>query len=253
MIVQFEKVTKRFGTRTILDGLDLTIQAGETFVLLGRSGIGKSVCLRHIVGLLRADAGRVLVFDKDVTKLKEREMNAHRRRLGYLFQDGALINWLTIEDNVALPLRERGKQGRDEALARTRECLALVELEAHAHKFPKEISGGMRKRAGLARALVARPEVVLYDEPTSGLDPISSSVINELINNLKRKFQITQLVVTHDMASVFAIADRVGLLHEGRLHAIGTVDEIRNSPSPAVQQFLRGDIVGPLTDKDGKA
>ncbi len=247
MIIDIEGVRKSFGDRTILDGLDLQVAAGETFVIIGRSGIGKSVTLRHIVGLLKPDLGRVLVFGHDVSTLTHSQIREHRRRIGYLFQDAALLNWMTIQDNVALPLREHGGSTKKEIRERTHEVLSMVELQDHGQKFPSEVSGGMRKRAGLARALVTQPEIILYDEPTSGLDPISSSIINVMVNTMKQRFQVAQVVVTHDMGSAYAIADRIGLLHDGRLHAVGTAEEIRNSEDPAVYQFIHGEIEGPLS------
>ncbi|MEM7260774.1 MAG: ABC transporter ATP-binding protein [Planctomycetota bacterium] len=246
-MIEIANVHKGFGSREILRGLDLTIAAGETFVIIGRSGIGKSVTLRHIVGLLHPDTGTVRVFGTDLATLDERELLAHRRRIGYLFQDGALLNWLNIEDNVALPLREHGEGSPKEVLEKVHSTLDMVELREHRHKKPNEISGGMRKRAGLARALVTDPKIVLYDEPTSGLDPISSSIINQLVRDLQARLGICQVIVTHDMHSAYTIADRIGLLHEGTLQAVGTPDDIRNSDREAVIQFVEGKIDGPLS------
>ncbi len=246
-MIHLEDVHKSFGSKNILNGLDLHVEAGETFVIIGRSGIGKSVTLRHIVGLLHPDSGTVRVFDDDLSTFSEKQLRQHRRSIGYLFQDGALLNWLSLEDNVALPLREHQAGTASEIQAKVLETLDHVELREHRHKLPTEISGGMRKRAGLARALVTDPKIVLYDEPTSGLDPISSSIINELVRDLQKKFGMCQVIVTHDMHSAFTIADRIGMLHNGRLQAIGTPDEIRNSSSDAVIQFVEGRIEGPLS------
>jgi len=246
-MIEIEDLHKTLSGRKVLDGLCLRVDEGETLVILGRSGTGKSVTLRHLVGLLRPDRGSVRVFGREVSALNDRELREHRRQIGYLFQDGALLNWLDLAENVALPLLETGDQSRAEIEARAIEVLSLVELEEHRKKFPSQISGGMRKRAGLARALVSRPQIVLYDEPTSGLDPISSSQINRLINDLRQRRGITQVVVTHDMGSAFDIADRIALLHEGKIRAIGPAEEIRRSPDRAVQQFLRGEIDGPLS------
>ncbi|HIA26654.1 MAG TPA: ATP-binding cassette domain-containing protein [Planctomycetes bacterium] len=245
-MIKLQNVHKRLGGRAVLAGFDLDIGRGETLVLLGRSGTGKSVTLRHIVGLMQPDQGHIEVLGSDISTLKGRELMKHRRRIGYLFQDGALLNWLNLGDNVALPLRENMLCSASEIEDRVFKVLSQVELEQHADKLPSEISGGMRKRAGLARALVCNPEIVLYDEPTSGLDPISSSLINRLIDDLKSSTQITQVVVTHDMASAFEIGDRIALLHEGKVRALGTADEVRNSSDPAVSQFIHGRIEGPL-------
>jgi len=246
-MIEIEDLHKTLSGRKVLDGLCLSVGEGETLVILGRSGTGKSVTLRHLVGLLRPDRGSVRVFGREISELDDRELREHRQRIGYLFQDGALLNWLDLAENVALPLLEGSRQPRSEIEARAIEVLSLVELQDHRRKFPSQISGGMRKRAGLARALVSRPRIVLYDEPTSGLDPISSSQINRLINDLRKRLGITQVVVTHDMGSAFDIADRIALLHEGRIRAIGPAEEFRRSPDPAVQQFIRGEIDGPLS------
>ncbi len=258
-MIRLEGVYKRLGQREVLRGLDLEVAPGETFVILGRSGTGKSVTLRHIVGLMRADRGVVRVFGKDLRHARAADLRAVRERIGYLFQDGALLNWLTVFDNVALPLREGARRRRRvEIERRVRDCLVDVELEDAAGKYPSQISGGMRKRAGLARALVCQPEVVLYDEPTSGLDPISSNIINDLINRLKQKLGITQIVVTHDMLSAYRIGSRLALLHEGRIHAVGTPEEFQQSSDPAVVQFTLGEVAGPLSrdrvaDLDGRS
>ena len=247
-MIKLKNVYKRLSERDILRGVDLEIETGETLVILGRSGIGKSVTLRHIVGLMQPDAGDVEVLGKNVAHLTPEEQAALRLRVGYLFQDGALLNWLTIGQNVALPLKEHTHLGAHVDIdARVDECLAHVELQDAINKYPNQISGGMRKRAGLARALVLQPEVVLYDEPTSGLDPISSSIINNLIRHLQRTFALTQVVVTHDMNSAYEIADRLALLHNGRIQAIGTPAEFQNSTDAAVDQFTHGKVEGPLS------
>ena len=246
-MIELDNVHKTLGGKPILRGQNMHVHAGETFVIIGRSGIGKSVTLRHIVGLMQPDQGTVRVLGRDLSELTEAQLRDHRRKVGYLFQDGALLNWLSLGENVALPLREHLRLKNAEVESKVMEILALVELQDAVAKFPSEISGGMRKRAGLARALILRPEVVLYDEPTSGLDPISSSVINRLIGHLKATLKITQVVVTHDMSSAYEIGDRIALLHGGRLEEIGTPEVIRQSRNPAVVQFIHGDIEGPLS------
>ncbi len=246
-MIELSDVHKTLSSRKILNGLTLSIGKGETLVILGRSGIGKSVTLRHIVGLMRPDRGSVRVLDQDVVALEGQALRRLRRRIGYLFQDGALLNWMNLAENVALPLLEHERLPATEVEERVHKVLSLVELESHMGKRPSEISGGMRKRAGLARALVNSPEIVLYDEPTSGLDPISSSLINRLINDLKDRLGVTQVVVTHDMSSAYAIGGRIALLHDGKIRAIGTPEEIQSTRDPAVQQFIHGRIAGPLS------
>ena len=247
-VIELQGVYKTFHQNKILVGLDLSVRHGETLVILGRSGIGKSVALRHIVGLMTPDQGSVRVFGKDLSTLGAVGLRNLRRRVGYLFQDGALLNWMTLGENVALPLREnRNGLGRGEILDRVHECLARVELDDAIDNYPNEISGGMRKRAGLARALVTGPEIVLYDEPTSGLDPISSSIIDQLINHLKQALEITQVVVTHDIASAYHIGDRLALLHGGSILSLGTPQEFQRTEDPAVVQFVQGLVEGPLS------
>jgi len=244
-MIRLTNVHKQLGGRKILDGLSLEVEEGETLVILGRSGTGKSVTLRHVIGLLTPDSGQIEVLGEEISQHRPENLRIVRRRIGYLFQDGALLDWLNISDNIGLPLRERREHSEKEIVARIEEVLTDVELDGHALKLPSEISGGMRKRAGLARALVCHPEIMLHDEPTSGLDPISSSVINRLIMKLKG-MGITQMVVTHDMGSAFEVADRIALLHQGTVRALGTSDEIRQSTDPAVQQFIHGIVDGPL-------
>jgi phospholipid/cholesterol/gamma-HCH transport system ATP-binding protein len=216
-------------------------------VIIGRSGSGKSVTIKHMVGLLRPTRGTVLVDGTDVTALDKTGIFALRRKFGVLFQSGALINWLSVYDNVALPLREHTKLGADEIEKKTLEKLRLVELDEHGDKMPSDISGGMKKRAGLARAIVLDPEILLYDEPTSGLDPVLASRINRLIIDVKEKLGVTSVVVTHDMDSAYKIADRIAMLYEGRIVQVGTPDEIRKSNDPVVRQFVEGRIEGPMT------
>jgi phospholipid/cholesterol/gamma-HCH transport system ATP-binding protein len=244
-MIRLENVHKKLGGRTILDGLDLEVKQGETLVILGRSGTGKSVTLRHIVGLMTADQGRVEVLGHEISARHHAALLEIRSRIGYLFQDGALLNWLSIADNVGLPLRERHSLKEKEIQERVEEVLSEIELDGHGDKMPSEISGGMRKRAGLARALIGHPEILLHDEPTSGLDPISSSIINGLIQKLHGT-GITQVVVTHDMRSAFEVADRIALLHAGKVIALGNSHEIQGSSDPAVQQFIHGLVEGPL-------
>ena len=249
-IAELRGVHKAFGEQKILRGLNLRVQPGETIVVIGRSGTGKSVTIKHIVGLIRPDDGDIFVFGKNLWSLSPKERKSMRLRIGYLFQSGALLNWMTLGENIALPLLEHRRHLQDEERhAIVLEKLRLVNMESAWKKLPSEISGGMKKRAALARAIVLDPEIVLYDEPTSGLDPVISNTINELILETQSATGATQIVVTHDMESAYRIADRIAMLYDGKLIAIGTSEEIRSSTDPIVQQFIHGRTTGPL-DKD---
>jgi len=239
-------VHKAFGPKQVLAGLDLHVEHGETFVIIGRNGIGKTVTFKHIMGLMKPDRGKVAVDGEDITRMGEGELIRVRDKFGMVFQGCALLNWLTIHDNVALPLRERTRLPRREIDRIAGGKLELMGLETAGHLYPAECSGGMKKRAAVARAIVRDPEIILYDEPTAGLDPIMASTVNELIIDLRQKLHITSIVVTHDMASAYAIADRIGMLHAGRIAEIGTPDEIRESSNPVVRQFIEGQTTGPL-------
>ncbi|HAK97360.1 MAG TPA: ABC transporter ATP-binding protein [Planctomycetes bacterium] len=250
--VVLDDVWKAFNGTPVLAGVTLGIEEGETLVIIGRSGTGKSVTLKHIIGLMAPDRGRVHVFGRDIATLSRRELLAMRLKIGYLFQGGALLNWLTVAENVALPLREHRHELQDGEIARiVREKLDIVEMLPARDKYPSEISGGMQKRAGLARAIVMDPSIILYDEPTSGLDPVMSGAINQLVRRTQQVTGATQLVVTHDMASAYAIADRIAMLYEGRIIAAGTPAEIRECADPVVAQFIRGDPSGPITNGEG--
>jgi len=236
--IQFENVEKAFGRAKVLDGLSFEIKKGEIVCVTGPSGTGKSVTLKHIVGLECADAGRVLVDGVDVAECSKAELAALRSRMGYLFQSGALLAWMTVAENVALPLVESTRMGRGEIEAKTMAALKAVGLEAAAEKYPAQISGGMQKRAGLARAIVREAEIVLYDEPTSGLDPVTAETIHALIKRLNRERGITSVVVTHDLAAALAISDRVMLVKDGRVVEFATPEDFRNSEKPEVRRFL---------------
>jgi phospholipid/cholesterol/gamma-HCH transport system ATP-binding protein len=250
-VIELIDVHKELGGRAVLSGVDLSVLPGETLVIIGRSGTGKSVTLRHIMGLLSPDHGAIKVFGEDLAAVSKRRLKELRMRLGYLFQSGALINWLTVEENVALPLLEhRSRLRPEEVRAKVFEKLRLVSMEDAAAKYPPAISGGMKKRAGLARAIVLEPEVVLYDEPTSGLDPVMAATIDELIVHTREALGVAQVVVTHDMQSAYRIADRIAMLHEGRIIAQASPEELRRHPHPVVQQFITGSARGPITDRD---
>lgn len=237
-LITFENVTKRFNGRAVLDGLSFSVEKGEILAIVGPSGTGKSVTLKHLVRLIEPDAGRILFDGTDVVSCGAAELAAIRSRIGYLFQGGALLAWLTVAENVALPLRECTDLDEVEIGRRVAAALADVELTDAADKYPSEISGGMQKRAGLARAIVRECEVVLYDEPTSGLDPVTSVVINRLIRKLNQERGITSVVVTHDLAAALRFANRVMLLKDGHVVACAEPSAFEALPNPAVQEFL---------------
>lgn len=248
-VITLSGVHKRFGSHVVLDGLDMRIPRGETYVIIGRSGTGKSVTLKHMVGLLAPDAGRVLVEGIEMHTADPGTLDRARTKFGVLFQNGALLNSLSVGENVALPLREHTDLPEEEIRRIVAEKLALVDLGGAEDAMPDTLSGGMRKRVGLARAIVRDPSIILYDEPTSGLDPVMSNVINHLIMSLKRRLKVTSVVVTHDMASAYLIADRIALVHQGRILQEGPPKEILQTQNPVVRQFIDGNIHGPLTEE----
>ena len=252
-MIRFVNVKKRLGTKQVLDGLDLEVREGETFVVIGRSGTGKSVTLKHIVGLMKPDSGEVYVYNEPVHAASPPALAAARRKIGFLFQNGALLNSLDVFENVALPLREHAGWDEKRIQKTVEEKLALVGLAGQDSVMPADLSGGMRKRVSLARAIVLAPRIVLYDEPTTGLDPIMSNVINQLVLDMKKKLGITSIVVTHDMGSAILIADRIGMLYRGRLLKPETPQEITQTTNPIVRQFIEGKTEGPLTDEEEAA
>ncbi len=239
-IIELVDVYKRFGRQQVLDGVDLRLYAGQVNVVIGESGTGKSVLLKHIIGLLRPDRGQVLYNRERIDNVSDKQLAKVRRNFGFLFQLGALFDSLTAGENVAFPLIERTKKSRAQVRRIVEEKLRLVGLVGSRDKLPAELSGGQRKRVALARAIALEPAVILYDEPTTGLDPVRADVINELILKLKRELRVTSVVVTHDMASVFKVADRVIMLHQGKLIFDGTCQEIRDSDTDAVRRFVEG-------------
>ena len=251
-IVSLRGIEKTFDGRPVLRGLDLEIETGRSLVIMGPSGCGKSVLLKHIVGLLRPDSGEVRFHGQRIERMKERGLQPIRRRIGFLFQGAALFDSMTVRDNVAFPLLETGQAGPD-LEDRVRETLDRVGLADTLDKMPAELSGGMRKRVGLARAIVLEPEMVLYDEPTTGLDPIRANVINDLIVRLQRELNITSVVVTHDLDSAFQVADRMVLLHRGRVRMDGTPDVMRHTSDPVVRAFLEGREMIDAPDGDSDA
>jgi phospholipid/cholesterol/gamma-HCH transport system ATP-binding protein len=244
--IVIEGVSKSFGSKQVLSDADLLIHKGETLVIIGRSGEGKSVLLKHIVRLLEPDAGRIWIEGAPVTELPKGQLMDLRKKFGFLFQGAALFDSMTVCENVSLMLKEHSGWPSERILARACECLAMVGLENTETKLPSELSGGMKKRAGLARAIVMEPEYILYDEPTTGLDPITGDAINDLIVKLQKSLGVTSVVVTHDMASAFKIADRIAMLSRGRIVYTGTVDEVKNTDHPMVRQFIEGNAHGPL-------
>jgi phospholipid/cholesterol/gamma-HCH transport system ATP-binding protein len=240
-MIELTDVGKTLGGRKVLDGLTLTVPRGQTFVLMGRSGTGKSVTLKHVIGILKPDCGSVRVDGTEVPELDRHGLMELRRRMGYLFQSGALINWLTVAQNVALPLQEHTRMSRGEIADRVMAVLKLVGMDHAADLPPSRISGGMRLRAGIARALVGEPAYVLYDEPNAGLDPIIADQIHRLIVQVRDQLGVTGLVVTHSRACAKMVGDRIGLLENGRLAAEGTTAEMFASSDPLVRSFLGED------------
>jgi phospholipid/cholesterol/gamma-HCH transport system ATP-binding protein len=241
-VIRIQHLHKRFGSQPVLRGVDLDIATGEIMVVIGRSGGGKSVLLKHLIGLLRPDSGSVAVDGTEISRLRGSELDRVRERYGVVFQGGALFDSMSVAENVAFPLREKSRLKPAEIKNRVEEKLEQVGLSDMGHKNPAEISGGMRKRVAIARALVTEPEIVFFDEPTTGLDPILVNTIHHLIVELHRKFRFTAVMVSHEIPEIFEIADRVAMLHEGRIIEVGAPEALRASTNPIVQQFIRGDI-----------
>ena len=239
-ILEVRDVFKSFNGLAVLEGLSLEIERGSTVAIIGGSGCGKTVLLKHFIGLLKPDSGRVFVDSLDITPLKEHELRAVRRRFGMLFQGSALFDSLSVEENVAFPLREHTGLSESEIRKVVEEKLDLVGLPGVLDKYPSELSGGMKKRVGLARAIALGPEVLLYDEPTTGLDPVLADVINELILKMSRTLGVTTILVTHDIKSACKVADEIAMLHAGRIIEETTPGEIQNSKNPIVRQFILG-------------
>ncbi|MCP4569319.1 MAG: ABC transporter ATP-binding protein [FCB group bacterium] len=246
-MITIQNLHKRFDGLEVLTGVDLEIETGQSVVIIGRSGCGKSVLLKHIVALLRPDRGNVMVNGDSVFDYKEKELREYRKRVGVLFQFGALFDSMTVAENVGFCLKESMNMSLVLIEERVAEMLALVGLADIGEKMPAEISGGMKKRVALARAIAAEPNILLYDEPTTGLDPINADRINELIVNVNKKLGVTSIAVTHDMASAYKIADRIVMLYQGKVICDGTPDQIRTSDDAVVRQFINGSSTGPIT------
>lgn len=239
-MIEVRQLEKSFGTHKILDGVNFSIEKGESVVIIGRSGGGKSVLLKHLIALLKPDAGQVLIEGEDIVPLNERELLRIRQKFGMLFQGAALFDSMTVAENIAFPFRRNRSLTEAEVARRVAEVLETVDLPGTETKSPSELSGGMRKRVGLARAIVYHPEIVLYDEPTTGLDPIVSDSIDQLILRVRDRLDVTSVVVTHDMRSARRLGQRILMLHNKKIYATGTPDEIFNSKDPVVRQFVEG-------------
>jgi len=239
-MIKLIDVYKSFGPKKVLEGFSLEVNEGETMILIGFSGSGKSVAIKHIVGLLEPDRGTVWVDGKEVPKLPRDDLYELRSHIGYVFQFAALFDSLSIGDNVAMGLRKEGRLSEPEIMKRVAEALDLVDLPGVESKFPAELSGGMRKRVGIARAIARQPKYILYDEPTTGLDPVTSAIIDQLMIRMREKLGVTSIVVTHDMRSAYSVGSRIAMLYEGKVRQVGTVDEIRHTKDPVVCQFIEG-------------
>lgn len=248
-MIKISNLYKSFDNQMVLKGLDLEINKGETVVIIGRSGCGKSVLLKHMIGILKPDGGEVVVDGQKIADIKEKNLVDFRMKFGMLFQGAALFDSLDVYENVGFALLEHTDLKEPEIRKRVRQALESVDLTNIEHKRPAELSGGMKKRVGLARAICNKPQIILYDEPTTGLDPIMADMINDLIIRLQNQLKITSIVVTHDMTSAYKVGSRIAMLYEGKIIAQGSPDQIRNTQDPIVRQFITGAAKGPITDK----
>jgi len=239
-MIAVRALTKTIGQQGILRGIDLEVSTGETLAIIGRSGGGKSVLLKHLVGLMRPDAGEIWIQGQNIIGMSERQLGGIGKKVGILFQGGALFDSMTVEENIAFPLREAGERDPRALRSKVWEMLEVMEMEGQEDKMPESLSGGMKKRVGLARSIIRRPSCVLYDEPPSGLDPVVADSINRLIRRLQQRLGMTSVVVTHDMKSAFDVADRIAYLHEGRIYFDGTAIQLQQSTDPLIQDFLLG-------------
>ncbi len=249
-MIEIADLKKSFGNEVVLNSLNLTVKTGETTVIIGRSGAGKSVLLQNIVGLLKPDSGSIKIHGVEVTDLSEKQYNKVRMEMGMVFQGGALFDSMTVGENVAFVLDEFTKLKRNVIDSKVSECLGLVGLKGVENVKPSQLSGGMRKRVSLARVLCMEPRTILYDEPTSEVDPITADAINNLIIQLRDKLKVTSIVVTHDMDMAYKVADSVAMFYHGQVIAEGTPDVIRNTKHPVVKQFINGEANGPITESE---
>lgn len=247
-MIEIRNLAKSFNAQKVLDGVNLSIPEGTTYVIIGRSGCGKSVLLKHIVGILKPDAGEVIVNSRNIAKLSDQELTSVRLKIGMVFQGGALFDSLTVGENVGFGLIEHERLSQKELLERVEEALCMVDLCGIENIMPSELSGGMKKRVAFARAICIRPKIMLYDEPTTGVDPITADSINERIKDLHDKLKVTSIAVTHDMKSAYKIADRIAMLYQGKIIAEGTPQEIQETSHPIVYQFINGLAQGPITE-----
>jgi phospholipid/cholesterol/gamma-HCH transport system ATP-binding protein len=245
-MIEIIDLHKSFGNHRVLTGVNLNIETGETLVIIGRSGCGKSILLKHIIGLVRPNSGKILIDGKDVFANDQDEVNHFRMQIGMLFQSAALFDSLTVRENVGFSLFEHTRLPQDQIEVRIKEKLGLVGLSGIENLMPSELSGGMKKRVGLARAICTEPKIILYDEPTTGLDPIMADAINDLIIRMREQLRVTSIVVTHDMTSAYKVGNRIAMLYNGKIVGVGTPDEIRNSKDPFVHQFITGSAQGPI-------
>lgn len=248
--ISLQHLYKAFDGRQVLNDMSIDVEQGESLVIVGGSGTGKSVTLKHIIGLLKPDRGRVLIAGEDITAMSEVELNRFRRHFGMAFQEGALFDSMSVFENIAFPLRRHTKMTEAEIRTRVEACLDDVHLHGVDNKRPSELSGGMRRRVGFARAISLKPDILLFDEPTTGLDPVISDVVADLIVEMDQKLGTTTVTITHDMKVAFKIADRVAMLHRGSIVESGTPEEFQASRNPIVRQFIEGRADGPLTDAD---
>jgi len=244
--IEFKNVQKAFGTKPVLRGMNLAVQKGEVLYIIGTSGVGKSVTIKLLIGLLRIDAGEIWFDGERVDEIPERKLAPLRRRIGMVFQSSTLFDSMTLAENVALPLRKHQRMSQSAALADARKRLAQVYMDEYADRYPAELSDGMRKRAAIARTLALGPDVVLFDEPTTGLDPVSARRVDRLIRELATTTGVTAIVVSHDPPSIFGVADRVAFIYQGLVHVVATPAELEASPDPVVQQFIHGKSAGPM-------
>lgn len=249
-MIEIKNLSKSFNSHKVLDNLTLTIDRAQTTVIIGRSGCGKSVLLKLIIGVLKPDSGQILIDGRDITKMDERELSKLRLKFGMLFQGAALFDSLSVGENVSFGLRQNTDWSELSIAQRVNECLGMVGLQGVENIMPSELSGGMKKRVGLARAICMSPEIILYDEPTTGIDPIMGAAINDLIKELHDKLKVTSVAVTHDMTSAYNIADKIAMLYEGKIIEVGSPAEIKNTNNPVVRQFISGASRGPITEAD---
>ena len=251
-MIEIIDIHKSFGGHRVLSGVNLKIETGETMVIIGRSGCGKSILLKHIMGIMKPDSGKIVIDGVNIVDISENEINHFRMQIGMLFQGAALFDSLSVRENVGFSLFEHTQLPQQEVESRVREKLRLVGLSGIEDLMPSELSGGMKKRVGLARAICTEPKLVLYDEPTTGLDPIMADAINELILRMQKRLRITSIVVTHDMTSAYKVGTRVAMLYNGKIIGVGTPEEIRSSQDSVVRQFITGSAQGPITLEENR-